>query len=121
MKEEWYSHLGERFTTVIKWGLLAPFSYAIKQKRGTYGIHFHWLLLHGAGSTGKSTLGKIIRAIWNLPPDEKGGSHIDTIPRFGKVVSEGTFPILVNEVADVLAKENLREVIKSAIESQNQD
>ena len=117
LRGEWYNHLVERFTTIIKWGLIAPFSYAIKQKRGTYGIHFPWLLLHGSANTGKSTLGKIIRAIWNLKPDEKGGSHIDTVPRFGKVVSESTFPILVNEVADVLSKENLREIIKSAIES----
>ncbi len=117
LREEWYNHLAERFTTIIKWGLLAPFSYAIKQVRGTYGIHFPWLLLHGAASTGKSTLGKIIRAIWNLPPEEKGGSHIDTVPRFGKVVSESTFPILINEVADVLSKDSLREVLKSSIET----
>jgi len=117
LREKWYTHLAERFTTIIKWGILAPFSYAIKQIRGTYGIHFPWLLLHGTANTGKSTLGKIIRAIWNLSPEEKGGSHIDTIPRFGKVVSESTFPILINEVADVLSKESIREVIKSAIES----
>lgn len=117
LREEWYNHLADRFTTIIKWGILAPFSYAIKQIRGTYGIHFPWLLLHGSASTGKSTLGKIIRAIWNLPPEEKGGSHIDTVPRFGKVVSETTFPILINEVADVLAKDSLREILKSSIES----
>jgi len=117
LREEWYQHLAERFTTIIKWGILAPFSYAVKQVRGTYGIHFPWLLLHGSASTGKSTLGKVIRAIWNLPPEEKGGSHIDTVPRFGKVVSESTFPILINEVADVLAKDSLREVLKSSIET----
>ncbi len=117
LREEWYSHLAERFTTIVKWGIIAPFSYAIKQIRGTYGIHFPWLLLHGSASTGKSTLGKIIRAIWNLPPEEKGGSHIDTVPRFGKVVSESTFPVLINEVADVLSKDSLREVLKSSIET----
>ncbi len=117
LREKWYNHLAERFTTVIKWGILAPFSYAIKQIRGSYGIHFPWLLLHGSALTGKSTLGKIVRAIWNLPPDEKGGSHIDTVPRFGKVVSESTFPMLINEVADVLAKDSLREVLKSSIET----
>ena len=117
LRDEWYKHLAERFTTIIKWGLISPFSYAIKQARGTYGIHFPWLLLHGSASTGKSTLGKIVRAIWNLPPEEKGGSHVDTVPRFGKVVSETTFPILVNEVADILAKDSLREILKAAIES----
>lgn len=117
LRENWYNHLGKRFTTIIKWSLVAPTSYAIKHKRGTYGIHFPWLLLHGSANTGKTTLGKIARAIWNLNPEEKGGSHIDTVPRFGKVVSESTFPVLVNEVADVLAKENLREALKSAIES----
>ncbi len=117
LREKWYPHLAERFTIIIKWGILAPFSYAIKQIRGTYGIHFPWLLLHGSASTGKSTLGRIIRAIWNLPLDEKGGSHIDTVPRFGKVVSESTFPVLINEVAEVLAKDSLKEVIKSAIET----
>jgi len=117
LREEWYEHLGERFTTVIKWGLLAPFSYAIKQIRGTYGIHFPWLLLHGSALTGKSTLGKIITTLWNLPPEEKSGSHIDTVPRFGKMVSESTFPVVINEVADALTKDSVKEVIKSSIES----
>jgi hypothetical protein len=117
LREKWYSHLEDRFTTVIKWGMIAPFSYAIKQIRGSYGIHFPWLLLHGSALTGKSTLGKINRAIWNLSLDEKGGSHIDTIPRFGKVISDSTFPILINEVADVLVKDSLREILKSSIET----
>ena len=117
LREEWYNRLAERFSTVVKWGLLAPFSYAIKQIRGSYGIHFPWLLLHGSSHTGKTTLGKIIRAIWSQSLEEKGGSHIDTVPRFGKVVSETTFPILINEVADVLAKDSLREILKSSIES----
>lgn len=117
LRREWYNHLAERFTTVIKWGILAPFSYAIKQIRGTYGIHFPWLLLHGSSNTGKSTLGKIIRAMWNLPPEEKSGKHIDTVPRFGEKVSRSTFPVLINEVADILAKDSIKEVLKSSIES----
>ena len=117
LREKWYAYLGERFTTVVKWGIVAPFSYAIKQLKGTYGIHFPWILLHGSSFSGKSSLGKLIRAIWNLPPDEKSAYHIDTIPRFAKIVSQHTFPVLINEVADIFRKDEIKEIIKTSVES----
>ncbi|RLG96851.1 DNA primase, partial [Candidatus Bathyarchaeota archaeon] len=117
LREKWYAYLGERFTTVVKWGIIAPFSYAIKQIRGTYGVHFPWILLHGSSFSGKSSLGKLIRAIWNLSPDEKSAYHIDTIPRFAKIVSQHTFPVLINEVADILRKDEIKEIIKTSVET----
>ena len=117
LREKWYAYLSERFTTVVKWAIIAPFSYAIKQIRGTYGVHFPWILLHGSSFSGKSSLGRLIRAIWNLPPDEKSAYHIDTIPRFAKIVSQQTFPVLINEVADIFRKDAIKEIIKTSVET----
>jgi len=116
LRNIWYSHIGARFTTIIKWGIVAPFSYAIKQLKGTYKIHFPWIVLYGSARTGKSTLGKIVRAIWGLQPDELSGGHIETKARVAYVVSQTTFPQIVNEVSDVLNNPDVRERIKNAIE-----
>ena len=116
LRTVWYSHLGARFTTILKWGVVAPFSYAIKQLKGTYKIHFPWIVLYGSARTGKSTLGKIIRAIWGLQPDELSGGHIETKARVAYVVSQTTFPQIVNEVSDVLNNSDVRERIKNAVE-----
>ena len=115
LREVWYAHLGARFTTVVKWGLVAPFGYAMKQKKGG-GVHIPWLLVYGESLTGKTTLGYIIRHMWGLPPLAKTGSSMDTVARLGAVLSETTFPVVVNEVADPLNKEDILEMVKAGVE-----
>ncbi len=51
---EWFKHAKDRFATVIKWGVIAPFIYAMKQR----GKWVPWLYLYGASNVGKTTLGK---------------------------------------------------------------
>ena len=116
LREVWYSHLGERFTTIVKWGLMAPFNYAMKQLRGV-GVHMPWLLLYGESMTGKSTLGYIIKSLWGLPPLAKAGSSIETTARLAMVLSESTFPTVVNEVTDILRREDNLEMLKNAVEN----
>jgi len=114
LAENWFSHVKERFATVIKWGLIAPFSYCLKQR----GRWIPWLYLFGASYTGKTTLGEIILSIWGLDSrHRKSGSSIDTVPRLGHVLSCSTFPVLVNEPGNAIYREDVVEVMKSAVES----
>lgn len=114
LADNWFKHAVDRFATVIKWGIIAPFDYALKQK----GKWIPWLYLYGSTHTGKTTLGAIILAIWGLDSrHRKSGSSVDTVPRLGYVLSQSTFPILVNEPGNAIYKEDIIEVMKSAIES----
>ena len=120
LREKWYSHLGDRFTTVIKWGLIAPFSHAIKQIRRTISVHFPDLVLHGASHTGKTTLGHIIPSIWNPPEEARkvvSAGEVDTKAKHGRMRSLTSFPIVVNEVAGIFNNKDLLEDFKNAIEN----
>jgi len=109
-----YKHILEKFATIMKWGVAAPFSYVYKQK----GKWMKWLYLYGASKTGKSTLGEIILAFFGLDPRHvKTGGSIDTPARIGYVLSQSTYPILVNEPGGALAREDVVEIIKNAVES----
>lgn len=111
---KWFNHVIDRFARHIRWSLLAPFIYAYKQ----LGRWVKWRYLYGVSHTGKTTLGEITLRIWGLGPEYmKSGTQIDTVPRLGEVISKSTFPIVVNEPGGALSKEEIREMLKSAIES----
>jgi len=110
----WYSHVVERFSRVVKWGVVAPFIYIYKQM----GKWVPYLYLYGSSSTGKTTLGKIVLYMWGLDSRyEKSGGHIDTPARIGHVLSQSTFPVLVNEPGGAVTREDVVEILKNAIES----
>ncbi len=112
---EWYKHAIDRFSTIVKWDLIAPFSYALKQK----GKWIQWIYIYGASYTGKTTLGEMVLSIWGLGSSHvKGGANVDTVARLGHVLSQSTFPVLVNEPGNALMREEIVEVLKSAIENQ---
>ncbi|MEM4593036.1 MAG: hypothetical protein QW196_06505 [Sulfolobales archaeon] len=114
LAETWFKHVQDKFSTVIKWGVIAPFSYAMKQK----GKWIPWLYLYGDSATGKTTLGRIVLKLWGLDSKhEKTGASIDTVARLGYVLSASTFPTLVNEPGGALSKEDVVEMIKSAVEN----
>ena len=115
LAENWFSHIKPKFATVIKWAIVSPFIYALKQK----GKWIPWLYLYGSSFTGKTTLGIIALKIWNLPPalHMKGGSSVDTEYRLGQILSSTTFPFLINEPEPLLAKDSLKSIIKTAPES----
>ncbi|HDI74977.1 MAG TPA: DNA primase [Thermoprotei archaeon] len=109
----YYEHCLDRFAFIVKWGIIAPFIYARKQK----GMWIPWLYLYGTSSTGKTTLGELILSIWGVNPEHsKGGSSIDTVPRLGKIVSTSTFPILINEPGAAITKPEIVEVLKISVE-----
>jgi len=114
LADTWFSHVRERFSLVVKWGLLAPFSYVYKQK----GKWMPWLYMYGSSYTGKTTLGDIILSTWGLDSRyRKAGSNIDTPARIGYVLSQSTFPVLVNEPGAAIIREDIIEIIKNAVES----
>ena len=114
LAEKWFNHVIDKFARHIKWSLVAPFSYAYKQ----LGRWIKWRYIYGVSHTGKTTLGEITLRIWGLGPEYmKSGTQIDTVPRLGEVISKSTFPIVVNEPGGALSKEEIKEMLKSAIES----
>ncbi|MEM2863354.1 MAG: hypothetical protein QXW20_07590 [Ignisphaera sp.] len=114
LAETWFKHIQDKFATVVKWGVIAPFGYILKQK----GKWIPWLYLYGDSATGKTTLGRIVLKLWGLDSKhEKTGASIDTIPRLGYVLSMSTFPVLVNEPGNALTKEDVVEAIKNAVDN----
>ena len=113
LAEVWFRHIQDKFSTVVRWGIVAPFSYCYKQK----GKWIPWLYLYGVSRTGKSTLGDIVLSIWGLDTRYvKTGASIDTPARIGYVLSQSTFPVVVNEPGGALSREDIVEIIKNAIE-----
>ncbi|MEO0202348.1 MAG: hypothetical protein ABIL37_01315 [candidate division WOR-3 bacterium] len=114
LAEVWFKHIQDKFSSIIKWGTIAPFGYVQKQR----GKWIPWLYLFGDSATGKTTLGRIILKMWGLDTKhEKTGASIDTIPRIGYVLSMSTFPVLINEPGNALTKEEVIETIKNAIDT----
>ncbi len=114
LAEAWFKHAQDKFSTVVKWGAIAPFGYVLKQK----GKWIHYLYLYGDSATGKTTLGRVVLKVWGLDSKhEKTGASIDTIARLGYVLSMSTFPVLVNEPGNALTKEDVVEAIKNAVDT----
>jgi hypothetical protein len=117
---EWFGKVLDRFATVIKWWILAPFSYAIKQ----IGTDFlPGLFQYGPPNTRKSTLNKIGQALWGFKypeitdkESEIPGSTVDNPARLERWISLGTFPICIKEPVAVFENQATVEMIKSAIE-----
>ena len=109
------------FPTVIKWATLAPFNYIFKAidkwLKNTHG--------YGWSSSGKTSLGKIVLAVWRLHTNalrkdyQLRFSNMDNTARFGAVISRSTYPKVINEVGGLQDKINrsLLELIKGGIES----
>ena len=111
------------FPTVLKWGLLSPFSFIIKYNSMSKNW-MPWLQLYGHGQTGKTTLGEIVFDIWNqnISDHSIGFNHIDSPARFGYVQSRDTYPKLVNEIGALSNNTygkytHIIELIKHSVES----
>jgi len=109
---KWYTHMQDKFALTLKWTLVAPFSYIIKQR----GKWIPWLFLYGASGTGKTTLAELAINIWNEGPEFiKTGANVDTAARLAYVVSSTTLPIVINEPGNMLRDEML-DMLKDGIE-----
>lgn len=108
------------FATLIRWTIVAPFDFCLKQCKGVF---IPWLQLYGFSGTGKTSLGDIPLAVWGKYHDKNYKipyTNIDTVPKFGEVLSKSTYPITVNEVGALSDDKHrpLVEMFKNAIETQ---
>jgi len=110
------------FPTLLKWSIIAPFDYVIKQVHKKW---IPWLYPYGWSNTGKSTLGDICCCIWNRYQDKDSilpFTAVDTKARFGEALSKSTYPIVINEVAqlnDENRNKDMVEMYKTAITDTN--
>ena len=109
----------EIFPTYIKWGLVAPFSFILKNYNW-----MHWLYPYGWTRTGKSQLGVICAlASWRKHNDFTNHripfTKFDTEARIGHHISQNTFPIVVNECGALGEDKykHLVEMIKNLVEN----
>jgi hypothetical protein len=114
LAEKWFARVIERFSFIIKWGVISPFIYAYKQREKPV----RWLFPTGKSGTGKTTMGEIVLEIWgvNDTKHKKIGSNVDTEARIGYILSTGTFPVMINEPGAIFSKPELVEIIKGAQE-----
>ena len=103
-------------SSVIKAGLLLPFSF-IQKQRGSKDL-IRWLYLYGATRTGKTTTAKVLQAIWNYEYITNWASFC-TEARLAKHLSNSTFPILVDEVGETIENHSITLMLKMAFEEQN--
>jgi hypothetical protein len=107
--------------TTVKWGIVAPFNYVLKQY--TDDIYWiPWLGLSGWPRAGKGTQGRIACGIWGFYKDRRfyiPFTSVNTEARLGKKLSQSTLPLTINEI-DALNYEwtkNMLEMIKNCIET----
>jgi hypothetical protein len=100
------------FPTILKWSIIAPFDYILKQVHKKW---IPWLCPYGWSNTGKSTLGDICCCIWNCYQDKDSilsFTAADTKARLGEALSKSTYPIVINEVAQLNEDNRYREMIE---------
>lgn len=112
------------FPTLLKWGLLAPFSFVIKTESKGIENALPGAHLYDKSDTGKSTLSVYgVLAIWRKHDEKRGKDNhygpgsLDSPYRFGQIISRSTYPVLVDEVG-ALAEDRfyfLVEMIKYAL------
>jgi hypothetical protein len=117
---EWFGKVLDRFATVVKWWILAPFGYAVKQVEGGF---LPGLFQYGPPNTRKSTLNRIGQSLWGFRYLEVAdreyeipGSSADNPARLEYWINRGTFPICIKEPAAIFENQATVEMIKSAIE-----
>jgi hypothetical protein len=117
---KWFERVLDRFATVIKWWVLAPFDYVIKQMGAGY---LPGLYQYGPPNTGKSTLNRIGQAMWGFKYPEIAsedyeipGSSTDNPARLEHWISRGTFPICIKEPRAIFENPVTVEMVKSAME-----
>jgi hypothetical protein len=109
----------DRFSTVVKWHITAPFNFILKE----WGNHIPHLFQYGPPNTRKTTLNQIGLALWGFRYPEIAnidgeipGSSANTEARLGYWFERGTFPICIKEPASIFENESLKEMIKSGAE-----
>jgi predicted RNA-binding Zn-ribbon protein involved in translation (DUF1610 family) len=110
-----YSHAIAKFAEVVRWFIIAPFSFAYKQS----GIYPEGLVLYEQPGAGKTTLAEIGLSIWGKNDVEhmRGGGHIDNPARLGEALGRDTFPVVINEAQFTFKKHEIVDLIKDSLTS----
>jgi hypothetical protein len=116
----WFSNVRDRFATAIKWWVIAPFSYVVKQ----WGTFIPALYQQGPPNTRKTTINMIGSKIWGFrypevtsKDGEIPGSTVDTPARLEHWLGKGTFPVCIKEPKSMFENPAVVEMLKSSIES----
>ena len=112
---DFFSENLSTLSTVLKWSMMAEFSYAMKQA----GKWMPWMYLKGSAGSGKTTVAKVGLYLYSVPNTENniGGSSFDTVARLGAKISRSCDPIVVNEPAAVFNRSSTNEMVKVCVES----
>ncbi len=104
----------KKLAPVLKWAVVAPFSFVYRQRRMLPGGVFPHLLLTGDPETGKTTLSVIAQSIWGI---SDAGCSATTPARIAEALQRnGTFPSRVDE-GEALFREasaEVRDIFKQA-------
>lgn len=113
--KEFYIDNLDKLATILKWGWISPFFYAMKQ-RGNQSVSY--LCLSGIADTGKTTVAEIVLYLWGEPLEginEVSGAKAGSVARLGNLINSGTFPIVINETEDMFKRLNMVEMIKTSV------
>ena len=110
----------EVFPTILKWSIVAPFDFVLKQKNN---IHMPWLFLNGFPNTGKTTSSNLGNAIYDHYFNENYNipfTNVDTPAKLGESLSKSTYPLVINEAGSLSDEfnrfnKNLTEMLKTSI------
>ncbi|MGC2383011.1 MAG: hypothetical protein WA631_07890, partial [Nitrososphaeraceae archaeon] len=114
----------EVISTFIRWGVISPFSFVLKQLDLDENW-LPWIYAYHQTNTGKTTCGRIVLAIWRKHKDRRkhdiGFASADNVARFGRAISYNTYPVLINEVhldENNPKDKSIIEFIKHAVQNQ---
>jgi hypothetical protein len=118
LNEYIYNHQNPKLiASIIKAGLLLPFSFAQKQmvNNGKLRKRMKYLYLYGETKAGKTTTALLLSKIWGT--DYKVNyAGFNTEARVGKHISTSTHIIIVDEVSKDLETNSVKEILKYAQE-----
>jgi len=103
----------EKIASIIKAGLLLPFSFAQKQMvmAGELRKRMKYLYLMGQTKSGKTTTATLLARIWGIENKISYASFC-TEPRAAKQMSQNTFILIVDEVNKELETSPVKELLK---------
>jgi hypothetical protein len=118
LNEYIYSHPNPHLiSSIIRAGLLLPFSFAQKQLvyAGKLRQRMKYLYLYGETKSGKTTTALLLQRIWEWDC-RTSYAGFNTESRAGKYLSSSTFPVLVDEVAKGFEQNAVKELLKHSQE-----
>lgn len=110
---KFFNRRPELLPTFVKWGMMAPWSFILKQLKCPF---MSGLLEYGSASSAKTTLGKFALSIYGF----YAMNNMEGIPfemantpaRLGEIASIGTYAVLINEIGSLGTDTRLHNLIE---------